>query len=202
MNKSSVYKITIITFFMSTLLLYSCKSSSPPVTFYTLTPMVSEGGGEQSKLSEDVRIGIGPARFPKLIERPQIVTRTSPGKVNLDEFHRWGGSLNEDFLNVIAQNLNFLTGSHQVLIYPWVGSFSPTCHIEFDVHQFDGTLDGAVLLNVTWTISKQGSENFIIKQSSIKQTVSGATYEDLVLAKSKAIETLSKMIVKELETMS
>lgn len=198
MRKCTGAKIVIMSLFTITLMFFGCKSTSPPVTFYTLTPMTSEGLGNPGKFPENIRIGIGPARFPKLIERSQIVTRTTPNTIDLDEFNRWGGSLKQDFLNVIAENLNMLTGSRQILVYPWVSAFSPAWRIEFDVHQFDGALGGSVLLNVTWTIKKQGSEDLLIKKSVIEQNVAGSGYEELVQAKSKALETLSQTIVKEI----
>jgi len=163
--------------------------------------MQAEGEGNFQNHQEDILIGIGPARFPKLIDRPQIVTRTAANKVDLAEFHRWGGALNQEFLSVMADNLNLLTGSRQILVYPWSGAFAPTWLVEFDVHQFDGTLGGSVLLNLTWTVRKEGGdpENIVVNKSVISQPVIGNGYDALVKAQSKAIETLSQAIVKEIK---
>ncbi len=203
MRKRIGYTIVLITLFTMALMFSGCKSTNPPVMFYTLTAMQPEGVAGSQKHHEEIRIGIGPARFPKLIDRPQIVTRTAANKVDLAEFHRWGGSLNQEFINVLAENIILLTGSRQVLVYPWSGTFSPTWQIGFDVHQFDGTLGGSVLLNVTWTIkvASSDSKNVVVKKSVINQPVAGNGYDAVVKAQSKALEALSLEIVKEISKM-
>ncbi len=199
MRKHIGYTIVLITLFTMALMFSGCKSAAPPVTFYTLTAMQTQDLISSQKYQENALIGIGPARFPKLIDRPQIVTRTAANKVDLAEFHRWGGSLNQEFINVLAENIILLTGSRQVLVYPWSGTFSPTWQIGFDVHQFDGTLGGSVLLNVTWTIKEANSDskNVVVKKSVINQPVTGNGYDALVKAQSMALETLSLQIIKE-----
>ena len=79
---------------------FGCKGSTPPITFYTLTPIpaTQDAGGDQTIL-KDVLIGIGPLKFPKILDRPQIVTRPAPGRLSLAEFQRWGGFLRDDFLS-------------------------------------------------------------------------------------------------------
>mgnify|MGYP001144213536 CR=1 FL=1 len=115
-----------------------------PVTYYTLSP---QPAGQLSPAGKDftgIRIGIGPVRFSKLIDRPQIVSRTTPNKVALAEFHRWGGDLSEDFLLVMTNNIRQLCGSGLFLRHPWPQEFAPRYRVEFDVHQFDGALGGTV----------------------------------------------------------
>jgi len=180
-----------------------CKGSTPPVTFYTLTPMsvIQDAGSGQSNL-KDVLIGIGPLKFPKILDRPQIVTRPAPGQLNLAEFKRWGGFLKDDFLSVMAENMTTLLGTDQVVVYPWPGGLNPSVRIEFDVHQFDGKLGDAVVLNVSWILKTPAkADNIHLKRATIVQPVSGPDYDALVAAKSKALEKLSRMIIDEMNNV-
>ena len=177
--------------------------SKPPVTFYTLTPMsvIQDAGSGQSNL-KDVLIGIGPLKFPKILDRPQIVTRPAPGQLNLAEFKRWGGFLKDDFLSVMAENMTTLLGTDQVVVYPWPGGLNPSVRIEFDVHQFDGKLGDAVVLNVSWILKTPAkADNIHLKRATIVQPVSGPDYDALVAAKSKALEKLSRMIIDEMNNV-
>ncbi len=171
-----------------------CQNTTPPVSFYALTPMITSDvlpDGQQTL--KDVTIGIGPILFPRTLQRPQIVTRPSPNRLELSEFHRWGGDLKQDFLNILVQNISMIMGSNQVFKYPWSPSFEPKYRLTLDVNQFDGRLGESVLLNSIWEIKqgKPGKERTEIKRSIIEQPVSGDDYNALVEAKSKALKTLS-----------
>jgi uncharacterized lipoprotein YmbA len=160
-----------------------CQKNTPPVSFYALTPMTTSDvlpGGQQT--FKDVTIGIGPITFPRTLQRPQIVTRPSANRLELSEFHRWGGDLKQDFLNILVQNISMIMGSNQVFKYPWSNSFEPRYRVTLDVNQFDGRLGGSVLLNIIWEIKQGelGNEKIEIKRSIIEQPVSGDDYNALV----------------------
>ena len=182
---------------------FGCKGSTPPVTFYTLTPIPAiQDAGDNQTILKDALIGIGPLKFPKILDRPQIVTRPAPGRLNLAEFQRWGGFLKDDFLSVMAENMTTLLGTDQVVIYPWPGGLNPKYRIEFDVHQFDGKIGDSVLLRVSWILkTPDKTNNTHLKRSTIVQPVSGDDYDALVAAKSKALERFSRIIIDEMKNI-
>ncbi len=180
-----------------------CKGSTPPITFYTLTPIAAmqDAGSGQTNL-KDALIGIGPLKFPKILDRPQIVTRPAPGRLDLAEFKRWGGLLKDDFLSVMAENMATLLGTDQVVVYPWPGGLNPLIRIEFDVHQFDGKLGDAVVLRVSWILkTPDKTDNTHLRISTIVQQVSGPDFDALVSAKSMALEKLSRIILDEMKNI-
>ncbi len=182
-----------------------CRSTSPPVAFYTLTPVpvtqVSEADDANQDALKNISIGIGPVNFPTTLERPQIVTRPSPNRIELSEFNRWGGDLKQEFLNVLAQNVSIISGSEQVFKYALSDNIKPSFRVKLDVHQFDGSLGETVLLNVSWVVIESGANpvSKVIKRSVIKQPVDGNDYEAMVTAQSEALKTLSHEIVDELK---
>jgi len=184
-------------------LLTAC-STTPAVRYYTLNPF----SGMQPDISHAVSgdtlaIGVGPVEFPKFLDRPQIVSRKSQHRIAVSEFHRWAGSFSEDFLRVLAKNISMLLPADRVVAYPWTDPFSPTYRIQLIVEQFDGRFGGNVVLKVTWSVWNQKDTNqAIFKHTRIQEPVSGDDYDALVAAQSRAIGTLSRAIVYEIERVS
>ncbi len=184
-------------------LLAGC-STTPAVRYYTLNPSPEMQPDIPEAVSgHTLAIGVGPVEFPKLLDRPQIVTRKSQHRVEVSEFHRWAGSFSEDFLRVLARNISVLLPVDRVTAYPWTDQFSPTYRIKLTVEQFDGRFGGNVVLNVTWSVwNKKDTNEPVIKHTSIKEPVSAENYDELVAAQSRAIATLSRAIVDEIERVS
>ena len=184
-------------------LLVGCGSSPPPVEFYTLnslsgmTQQASPAGENQN-----IGIGIGPVEIPEMLDRPQIVTRTGPNKLRMDEYHRWAGPLKDGFARVLAENIGLLLATDRVAIYPWEIDFKPNYRIAVDIRYFEGQLGENVILEAVWRVAGQeGQEIQIVKTSVIKETLSSPDYEALVAAKSQTIAQLSREIVKEIQRL-
>ena len=79
------------------LLLGAC-ASSPPSSFYLLTPMSAAPAVRGS----GPIVGVGPVRLADYLDRPQIVSRAAPNRLQVSEVHRWGGSLQDNLLLVLA----------------------------------------------------------------------------------------------------
>ena len=201
-NRACFGNISLV-FSLIVFLLVSC-SSTPGVRYYTLNPFPEmQPDSSQVVPGTPLGIGVGPVEFPKFLDRPQIVTRKSQHRVEVSEFHRWAGSFSEDFLRVLAKNISMLLPADRVAAYPWTHQFSPTHSIQLIVEQFDGRFGGDVVLNVTWSVWNQKDTNqAIFKHTRIKEPVSAEDYDALVAAQSRAIGTLSRAIVDEIERVS
>jgi uncharacterized lipoprotein YmbA len=190
-------------FFFMVFLLASC-STAPAVRYYTLNPFFEmQPDSSQAVSGDTLAIGVGPVEFPKFLDRPQIVTRKSQNRVEVSEFHRWAGSFSGEFLRVLARNISMLLPADRVAAYPWIDQFSPVYRIPLTVEQFDGRFGGNVVLNVTWSVWNQKDANEpVMKNTRIKEPVSGENYDALVAAQSRAIGTLSRAIVDEIERVN
>lgn len=179
-------------------LLAGCRSSTPPVEFYTLSPQPSVAAakkvtGSDSKLA----VGVGPLQIPKFIDRPQIVTRIGPHKINVDEFHRWAGSIYEDILRAVTQNLAALLQSNLVVAYPWEDYFDPDYRVYLEVHAFDGRLGQFAQLEATWTITGRDSRRpLLVRKSFIREPTRGDDYDAYVAAKSRTLGSLSRQLAQ------
>ncbi len=133
-----------------------CTGKSPKSKYYILTAMTNDTVIEQSTGSmDDLSIGIGPIKFPDVLDRPSIVTRSGLNQLEVNEFHRWGGSLAKNVNQVIVENLVILMKTDQVVARPWERYFKPDYRIALEIRQFDGRVGEYVLLNTTWSVFKK-----------------------------------------------
>ena len=188
----------IVISIIAIILLNGCRTSTPPVEFYTLTPVL-ESSEEKTdpNVRQNLAVGVGPMEMPKSIDRPQLVTRAAPNVLAVDEFHRWAGSLREDFMRALTANLAALLKTDQVTAYPWEDYFEPDYRVYLEVRQFDGRLGQYTQLDITWTITGREPRDLLLaRKSLIKENVPSEDYDAFVAAQSRILATLSRQIAQ------
>ena len=174
--------------------LTGCGVTSPPSHFYVLSPM-AEMATEQKKItdSDSISISIGPVSLPKYLKKQQIVTRSGSNELQLAEFDRWAGKIEEDIGRVIAENLAYLLSTDRVLSYPAIEAVEADYTIAIDISRFDGNLEGNVELIARWAIfDVEGKVAKGLTATRIIEPLQGNTYADMVAAQSRALGALSR----------
>lgn len=187
-------------FFVLILVVAGC-GSHQPVVYYNLTSLpAAQEEGQGVPAGERLAIGVGPVSFPESLSRPQIALRLDSQSLKYDDFHRWSGPLNDEFAEVLMEDLAArLPLQTNVALFPWGGYFQPTHRLIVNITQFDGQLDGEVILTGRWTIANAaGKETLVARKSTIRVKVTGPQYQDLVAAQSQAVAELSAEIVAAL----
>jgi hypothetical protein len=172
-------------------------ATSPDVEYYTLSPM-SAPGSEQK-----ISLAVGPADFPRALNRVQIMTRTSANRVTYDEFNRWAGTLEMDFLATAATNLSRLLGTDRIVAYPAPPTFAIDYRVTFDVQRFDADAAGNVTLETRWSLV-DGASGDVLEQNrfSTTKTASANNYESSAAAHSAAVADLCKAIARRMQDRS
>lgn len=143
----------------------------------------------------EISVGVGPVKFPDYLDRPQIVSRITPGKLDLAEFDRWAEPLSENFIRVLAEDISAALSRSRVAIYPWPRTSQPDCHVAVDVNQFEGVPGGRATLNARWTLhGEQGKKVLAQRNTEIIEPVDAVSYEALVAAQSRAVASLAREI--------
>jgi uncharacterized lipoprotein YmbA len=152
--------------------------------------------------SPENTIGIGPVTLSKMLNRAQIVTRTAPNRVQYDEFHRWAGSLDDNILQVLTENLSSALAPRPVRAFPWGSYAPPVIRVAVRVHRFEGNLKDNALLDAYWTITDaEADKELLARRSVITEPVESADYDSLVAAQSRAIGTLSDEMAEALDSL-
>ena len=179
--------------------LSGCRSQSP--RFYTLSPMQEDQVISKRKSpAQNAVVGIGPVKLADYLDQSLLVTRTGDHQVVKAEFDRWVGSLKDNFINVLADNISFLLPTERIYLYPWRVSVPIEYQVAVDIVRCDGRLGDAAWLEARWSVFK-GPEKKLLKtnRSSIREPVSGADYNALVAAQSRAVGKLSQEIVEAIQ---
>ncbi len=134
------------------LALMSACATSPPSRFYTLTPLPEAEEPRADISGGSLAIGIGPVVFPQFLDRPQLVMRDGSNRLELEEFNRWGGTLQDDFLRVWGENLGHLLATSRILILPSESRMPLDFRITAEVVSFEGRPGGDALLKVRWAV--------------------------------------------------
>lgn len=193
-----LYSFISLLFILSVL---GCTGTSPRSLYYNLSSIEQESISEQSTINRtDLSVGIGPVTFPDQLNRPAIVTQTGKNQINISEFHRWAGSLQQNFTRVMTRNLAIILKTDQIMARPWESYFKPEIRIAVDIQNFGGQLGQHVELDTTWVIIEEGKNvEAVVHRSEIKEIVSDDSYEAFVAAQSRALASLCREIAKSLK---
>ena len=170
--------------------------ASQPSRFYLLsalanTETVSPGTSGQ----QGPTIGVGPVTLPRYVDRPQIVTRTSPYELKLAEFDRWAEALDTNFTRVLAENLSILLPTARVVISPWQRATPIDYQVTVDVTHFLSQVGGDSLLIADWTLLKgEGQDALTSGRSRFSASPGGQDYAAMVAAMSQTVASLSREI--------
>jgi uncharacterized lipoprotein YmbA len=177
-------------------LLNSACSRSPRVTYYTLTPATSAQGAPPSPTAPAV--AVGPVTIPELVNRPQLVVRQTPNRVDVLESHRWAEPLKSEIPRLMAQNLAQLLGSSRVIAYGQAAGSEPRYRVLVDIIRMEAVPGESVTVEAGWlvrgaaSVSREGRGVF-------REKVSGAGYEPVALALSRALGDLSCEVAKTIQ---
>lgn len=183
-------------------ILTACTHTTPS-QYYLLSPVKDT---TQSS-AEDVKnlhvIGIGPIKFPKYLNRSPIVRFSSENEVVVDEFNRWAEPLEQNFSRVLRTNLTRLVPSSYALEYPWRRSMNVRYQVMLEVHQFETHPDGNVNLSAHWVILNLAKKKKVevVRKFNYSKKISEVSYANMVAEQSKALETLSQDIAKEIQKL-
>jgi uncharacterized lipoprotein YmbA len=148
-----------------------------------------------SDAAPDLRLGVGRILLPEMLNRPQIVTRTSANKVRMADFSQWAEPLEKSIPRVLSENLARLIGTDQIYVYPWPTQMEIDLTVEIAVLQFEGDSDGEVSLATRWRLVRSnGAEARPLQGSSYAESASDRSTEALVAAMSRALASLSSDI--------
>jgi uncharacterized lipoprotein YmbA len=182
---------------LTCLLIAGC-ATSPKANFYTLA---AESAAEElcGTNVQGLLIKIELLHFPDLLAQPQIATRPQPNRIEYAEFHRWAGSLENDFKQSLGANLQQHCRSIQVIPDFWPGDFAPYYLLYVDVVRFDGNLGGSANLSATWGLKNQQQHDVLAERhSAIFEPVSDNSFSGLVTAQSRTVASLAREIIQTL----
>lgn len=189
-------RLSLIVAILALPLLSSCSLRTATTNLYSLNTGVAVSPPSASPVS----IGVGPIELPNILERPQIVTRKKNNEVEIAELHQWGGRLEEDIGQLIAESLAKQLETAAVFTYPWPRRLSPDYQVSIRFARLDGVPGDSITLSALWELRdlKNNSES-IIHRAFIQEPIENHRYTAYVAAISRSIQQLADEIATTLK---
>ncbi|HJD98063.1 membrane integrity-associated transporter subunit PqiC [Mailhella massiliensis] len=167
--------------------------SFPEVRYYVLTPLAPSAPAPSVTAPGAPDIGVIPVMLPGYLTRPQIVLREKDG-VNLDihEFDRWGEALSMGISRVMCDNFS----ARGVSAVSLRTGTKVDKKLMLDVRRFDGPLGGDVVLDVVWTLQKDGE--VLMSGHVLKSRAAGDSLKTMVDAQSLLLRDFADELAPKL----
>src|SRR5215210_1039873 len=132
---------------------------------------------------------VGPVTVPDVVDRPQLVLRTSPSRVEIAEQARWAAPLKNEIARVVADHLAQLLQGSRTATSAERASGTPDYRVLIDVQRFESTPQEGATVQAAWTVrNRDGSA---LNGRSLVSEPAAAGYDALVAAHSRALATVS-----------
>lgn len=178
-------------------------SPTPATRFYVLNSFHSQENPnppEPVTVLENASIGVGPIKLSQVLDRPQIILRTSHNEIRVADLDRWAAPLTEIITNVLVDNFSALLSTGSILKFPWKTTIPIDYQIVLEITRFDGMPGGNVDLRARWGILSDNGRRVLANQKTvINEPIGGDTVAEMVSGLSRLIGKLSYEIALEIK---
>lgn len=170
-----------------------------PARYYTLSAIA-----EPAKAAAEPRlaIGIGPVTVAEYLDRPQIVRRLSPHRLQLADNDNWPEPLASHVARILADDLAALLAHVQPHLVPAETTPPLDYRLTVALLAFESIGDDRVRLDARWTlIDERDGSMLFARRSRIERPTAGSGTEAAVAALSEAVALLAREIADGLSTV-
>lgn len=170
--------------------------SPPKERFYTLAPapgampLATANANAQSRTS----VAIGPVRVPDAVDRPQMVVREGPNRVEILEQQRWAGSLRSEIGRALAAGVGERLPDAQVSAADSQAARSAAYRVAIDVERFDAALNDSVSIQALWTVRQENGTQLASGRYSASEPTGAGGYDAIAAAYARTLAGMSGVI--------
>lgn len=174
--------------------------ASPGTQHHVLSPVIEVPSAGTANAETLRVVGVGPVSLPAYLDRPQMVMRPTPDRIEISEFDQWGEPLRDGVTRVVAVNLARLLPESLVVTFPWRSTEKIRYQVILEVVQMDGPAGpagGNVALDARWRVIDPLGREVAVRVLRLSEPAgpdAGATAS----AMSRTLGTLSRDIAREL----
>lgn len=177
-------------------MMISC--ASKPSNFYVLRSVSDSDNTWPEK--GDFRgpsLLVGPISLPDYLDRNQMVSIKGENELVVDEFNRWGESLEDNFYRVLTENLSLLMQTPEIYAFNKHGGGSFDFQIIINVTRFESSVEGNTRLTAFWEVADKTRGSTVVRQKSELLAAESATNTaGRVKAQNELLNQLSSEIAK------
>jgi uncharacterized lipoprotein YmbA len=169
--------------------------ASPATQHYVLSPVIEAPLDGKASPATPLVVGVGPVRLPAYLDRPQLVIRSAPDRMDVREFAQWGEPLHDGVTRVVAAHQAYLLPESRLVTFPWRGTEAVRYQVILDIWQMDGPADGSVALDARWRVLDRSGRKVVARLSRLREPAGAGT---TAAAVSRALGALSRDIAREI----
>jgi uncharacterized lipoprotein YmbA len=178
--------------------LLSACAVTPASRYYLLSPLAVQAEKAAEPIS---RLGIGTISLPDYLNRPQLVTRGSGGRLLMRDGERWGEALEDSVRRVLGENLGRLLGPGGLVFLPAPPGVSVTNRLQLEITAFDASANQEVQLTARWSLSRIAGASSL-HESRIRIAMKTDDPSAMVTAMNEALLQLANEIANESRLLS
>lgn len=175
-------------------------AGSPDSHFYTLggDAMVrttdAATSAAPSPTASPLLIEVMPVNVPSQVSRPQIVTTTGAGNVDIQDYERWSSPLADEVSTALSQSLTRSLGAIDVYRTPRpVGS--TMYRVTVNVQRFESVPGDRATIEAVWSVVRSGDSLTLTCRSQASESI-GSGYEALAAGHRKALARIAGQIAQ------
>lgn len=176
-------------------LLTACTASNDTTRFYTLKPATSRILNNNVD-SDSHSISIESLTIPRLLNRPQIVSRIGNNEIRRAEYHQWGGSVVEEIKQLLIYTLNQELSNTGDYVSPSDSRSRPDYNLYLDINRLDGQLGEEAMIELTWLLESD-RDHQLSARGTVRHTTQIESHQYRYY-----VETLQSLIIKSAQTLS
>jgi hypothetical protein len=176
--------------------LAACAGQSQPSKYYVLSVTEPDAARDPNGPA----VTLGPVSLAKYLDRPQIVSRPTPNQLDVDEFNRWGGRLEDNVAQVLSEDIARRLKTARIAVFPPEPAGRSDVRVAVTITRFErvGT-NGDCVLEARWRITRSTLTTNGVPTNSeptlgtftITKKANGSGFADTVAAMSAALGDLS-----------
>ena len=180
-----------------------CFGSSVAPEFFSLRAEAGATAGAPVAQRPTLGLAVGPIEIPRYLDRDEVVTRDESYRLVPWDEHRWAGSLRDDVLRVLGDDLGTLLGTTRVAVYPAEPRYPVGYRVLLSVLEFEGVPGQAVTLRARWmVVDGESGLALAVVQSRVQQPVASASFDALVAAQSAALGSVTREIAAKIAELA
>lgn len=176
------------------LLLAACASA--PTRFHTLDPVAPASAPVPRAFAVPVRLDS--VTVPPELDRPQIVRRAGPGRLDLADSDRWAGALDELARGALAADLALRLPAGATVRQDDPAPPRPLRRLDVVIERFEGATPGPVALVAHWTLLGDDPDRALARHEARIEMPAGDDIDGTVTAMSAALAVLADRIAAEI----
>lgn len=176
----------------------ACSVRSPAVDYWTLAALAPAPAALDPAAPS---VAIGPVTLPRHLDRPQVLVRLDPSRVEPAGQHRWADPLDEGLGRTLAANLGRSLGSGRVSAYPVQPPYEVDYRVQVDVQRFDGRPGETVELAARFVILAGRDREVLAVEQVEVGIAAGEDFASFIGAHSAAVAGLATHIDASLDAL-